>query len=83
MTRYHIYDRPGHVREVDRQKWARWIENERPAVILAKGSRSLSLFMPKLVFLLQGVQCSLDLLGMLFGFRLQRSPGDLSVSNDE
>jgi hypothetical protein len=27
MTRYYIYDRPGHVREVDRQKWARWIEN--------------------------------------------------------
>ena len=27
MTRYYIYDRPGHVREVDRQKWARSIEN--------------------------------------------------------
>jgi hypothetical protein len=27
MTRYYIYDRPEHVREVDRRKWARWIEN--------------------------------------------------------
>ena len=27
MTRYYTYDRPAHVREVDRQKWALWIEN--------------------------------------------------------
>jgi hypothetical protein len=27
MTRYYIYDRPERVREVDRQKWASWIEN--------------------------------------------------------
>ena len=27
MTRYYIYDRPEHVREVDRQKWTKWIVN--------------------------------------------------------
>jgi hypothetical protein len=47
-----------------------------------EGSASMSLTIGASL-LLQGIEGGLDLLGMLFGFCLQRVPCDLSILDDE